>query len=415
MKYYGLDVHKEFMQVCELSSDGKKKKEYRVGCSIREIEDFGGSLHRDDEVVLEATFHSWAIYTVLGQYVDRVVVANPLQVKAIAHARVKTDKVDAHILAQLLRTDFIPEVKMPGEHCWELRQLVTHRKFLTKGIRSVKNSLRGLFNRKLLESPEGNILTERIQEWIAKQSYSPSEKVMVENLVELVKDLQNKVDKLDERLVELASRDEDVKLLMTIPGVSVTVAIGLMSAIEDVKRFDSPQKLAAYFGLVPRISQSAGRCYHGSITKTGRPTARWLAVEAAHNLAMNAGPLTASFYRLREKKGYNVAVVALARKLVVLVWHMLKERQPYRYAPIQRTRQKLIAVTPDFERARGKGLPKEVESLYEEMGLPKVEPASPAERRACAASKRTVTRLSGKTRVGNSEVRKKRRKPQDQL
>ncbi len=245
MKYYGLDVHKEFVQVCELSSDGKSKKEYKIPCTPDDLDAFGETLERDDQIVLEATFNSWAIYTILSDHVDRILMANPLQVKAIAYARVKTDKVDAHILAQLLRLDFIPEVKVPDEECWEMRQLITHRRFLAKGMRSVKNSIRGLLNRKMLDAPEGNLVTERLKRWVSEQKFEPGEQIMIDNLMELMLDYEKKLFKLDDYLKNIAKNDENARLLMTIPGVNFTVAIGMMSAINDVSRFETPQKMEA--------------------------------------------------------------------------------------------------------------------------------------------------------------------------
>ena len=106
--FYGLDVHKAFVQVCALSDDGKRRRDYQVGGSAEALEAFGQRLKRSDAVVLEATFHSWAIVEILRKHCDRAVVAEPAQLKAIASARIKTDKVDAHILAQLLRLDFLP-------------------------------------------------------------------------------------------------------------------------------------------------------------------------------------------------------------------------------------------------------------------------------------------------------------------
>jgi transposase len=130
--YYGLDVHKEFLQVCALTEDGQARRDFRVGGRAEAVEAFARSLERTDEVVLEATFHSWALVQILRRHVDRVVVAEPAQLKAIAFARIKTDKVDAHILAQLLRLDFLPEVELPTADTWHLRQLMTHRRQLRR-------------------------------------------------------------------------------------------------------------------------------------------------------------------------------------------------------------------------------------------------------------------------------------------
>ena len=196
---------------------------------------------------------------------------------------------------------------------------------------------------------------------------------------------------VDGELTKLASEDLEAKLLMTIPGVNVTVAIGMVAAIGDVTRFPSPGKLAAYFGLVPTVSQSADKCYHGHITKAGRSHARWLAVEAAQSIANSVSPLTATYHRVRRRKGHNVAVTALARKLVVLAWHMLRNRQPYRYAPVARTRHKLRRVTPGARPAKVGQVPRTIEAVYAEARLPACGLPTAGEKRVTARNRRTIT------------------------
>jgi transposase len=276
--FYGLDVHKAFLQVCELGPDGKRRREFRVGAGAEEIEAFAATLGAEDQVVLEATFHTWVIVRILRPHVRRVVVANPLQVKAIAHARIKTDKVDAHILAQLLRAGFIPEVEMPDEATWELRQLVSHRRHLMKHRVALKNMIHALLNRRLLGYPGSDLFTGPGRRWLAAVVLDPGERFMLDNALRLLDATDASLGSVDAELVKRASIEEKVRLLMTIPGIDVTVAIGLVAAIGDVERFPSPGKLAAYLGLVPRVSQSAGRCFHGRITKTGNSTARHLAI-----------------------------------------------------------------------------------------------------------------------------------------
>jgi transposase len=165
-----------------------------------------------------------------------------------------------------------------------------------------------------------------------------------------------------------------------------------MAAIGDIRRFDSPQKLTAYFGLVPRVYQSADSCHHGRITKQGRSQARWLAVEAAHCMVNSGAPLTASYHRIRRKKSHNVAVVALARKLVVVVWHLLTHQEPYRYAPVRRTRTKLRRVTPGIPAAKTGCIPSTLETVYAEIGLPEPRAATAGEKRVAANNRRCITR-----------------------
>lgn len=389
--FYGLDVHKRFIQVCAVTAHGARQREFRIDGTAEAITTFARTLGPDDQVVLEATFHSWAIWSLLTPHAGRVVVANPMQVKAIAHARVKTDKIDAHTLAQLLRVDFLPEVELPDEETWELRQLVSHRRFLGKQRVALINRVRSLVNGRLYDCPTTELLGAAGRRWLAALSFSAGEQLILDSTLRLLDALDHELDTLDETLRTKASETLGVRLLMTIPGVHCTVAIGLLSAIGDVSRFASPQRLASYFGLVPRINQSADKCFHGHITKAGRSHGRWLAIEAAQSLSTSTSPLTATYHRVRRKKGHNVAVTALARKLVVLAWHLLTKGEPYRYAPVARTRHKLKRVTPSAPAAPIGQVPRTIEAVFAEFGLPVPADPSAGEKRVTARNRRSVT------------------------
>ncbi len=142
------------------------------------------------------------------------------------------------------------------------------------------------------------------------------------------------------KLAELINADaygrDGMKLLMTLPGVGAATAQAMMAAIGDIRRFESPLKLASYFGLVPTVHQSAERAYHGKITKQGNSNVRWLLVEVAHHAGRHPGPLGHHFLRIA-RKGVQVARVAIARKLAVLAWHLLTKGEPYRYASPERS------------------------------------------------------------------------------
>jgi transposase len=394
--FYGLDVHKAFVQICAIDAKGARRKEFRIEGSAEAIEAWAQQLGRGDEVVLEATFHSWAIHALVSPYAGRVVVANPLQVKAIAHAKIKTDKVDAHTLAQLLRADFLPEVALPDEETWALRQLVAHRRLLVKQRVALKNTIRSALNRRLIPSWEGDPFSGRARRWMRSLDLPGAERFLVHNSLDLLEAVDARIAAVDGELLQAASMKTQAALLMTIPGVGANVAVGLLATIGDVHRFSSPGQLAAYLGLVPRVSQSAGRCHHGRITKTGSSTARHLLVEAAQILARSSSPLTATYWRVRRKRGHNVAVVALARKLAVVIWHLLHQGEPYRYAVPASTRTKLRALVPREQRTRARRLPTTLDQVYAEAGIPLPGPASAGERRAAASNRRTRTRLAPK-------------------
>ncbi|MBM4244963.1 MAG: IS110 family transposase [Deltaproteobacteria bacterium] len=402
--FYGLDLHWRFIQVCCIDGGGQKQKEFRVDVTREAIAAFAERLGPGDAVVMEATFHTWVVWSLLAPRAGRVVVANPLQVKAIAHARVKTDKVDAHILAQLLRLDFIPAVEMPSTQTWELRQLVTHRQLLARKRTAVRNAIHGILHRKLLRCPHCEPFSAVGRRWLLAQDYTETERLMLDSDLALLDQLERGLETVDARLRAAAAAEQDVRLLMTIPGVGTTVAVGLLAAIGDIARFATPEKLAAYFGLVPSISQSGDQCHHGRITKQGRSSARWLAVEAAQSLSQNSTPLAATYHRVKRKRGHNVAVTALARKLVVLVWHVLRNQEPYRYGPVAHTRRKLRQVTPGLAPAHPGRVPHTLEAVYEEVGLPVPSAPRVAEKRTASVNLSTVT-LARKARVCDMTVK----------
>ena len=391
--YYGLDVHKDFIQVCRLSANGRQRQDFQIRATAEAIEAFAGKLNRKDQIALEVTFHTWAIHSLLVPRAGRVVPVDATQVKAIASAKIKTDKVDAHTLAQLLRADFLPEVQMPSPKTWALRQLVSHRRMLLKQQTATKNTIHAIFNRRLIHLPLGwTPFAQKTRGWMREVVLPDAEHFMLHNALELLEQIETRVAEVDGQLLQQARISESAKFLMTIPGIDVTVAIGLLAAIDDIRRFPTPQKLASYFGLVPRIRQSAGRCHHGSITKAGNSTARSLVIEAAHVLARSSCPLATIYYRVRQKRGHNVAVTALARKLVHVVWHLLSKREPYRYAPAPRTRDKLLKLA--INRCRARSVPKTLDGVYHEAGLHPLPIPTPGERRAAANNRRTRTRLA---------------------
>jgi transposase len=387
--FYGFDVHKEFIQVCALDKDGETRRDFRVGGTAAAIEKFARGLDRADEVVLEATFHSWAIVQILSRHVERVVVADPAQLKAIANARIKTDKVDAHILAQLLRLDFLPEVELPTDGAWALRQLMAHRRQLRRQSVAAKNTIHAVLNRSLQRYPGKFLFSEKGFRWLAELELPAAERMVLDHQAALLREVQAHLQALDRVLLEQARLHPDAKLLVTIPGVDVVVAIGFLAATDSIDRFPSPQKLAAYFGLVPRVRQSVGRPRFGHITKAGSRNARWLAIEAAHTIARSSSPMAATYHRIRRRKGHQVAVTALARKLVVVVWHVLTTQQPYRYAAPERTRLKLRRLQKHERPARRS--PSSLAEVYAEAGF-ELDPPSRGENRAAKSNRATITR-----------------------
>jgi hypothetical protein len=166
-------------------------------------------------------------------------------------------------------------------------------------------------------------------------------RLMLDSDLRLLRSVDEEIAQLDQVLAGKGYADPRVKLLMTLPGVDVTVAQTVVAALGQLDRFRDGAHAASYLGLTPRTKQSAERCYHGPITKAGNGQARWMLVQAAQHARLHPGPLGVFFRRLAKKKNHNVAVVATARKLVVIAWHLLTKNEPYRYAQPRSTQFKL--------------------------------------------------------------------------
>src|SRR5271165_3002773 len=329
----GIDIHRTFGEVV-IWEDGKLRSFGRIDMTRTALEGLGGKLQRTDEVVVEATGNAMAVSRVLSPFVARVVIANPLQVKAIAHARVKTDKVDAGTLASLFAAGYLPEIWTPDVETERKRRLTARRYQVVRHRIRIKNEVHSILHAHLVpKCPHSDLFNRLGRTWLDRQALPDDERqTIVRHLRELDR-LAEDLAVLDREIAEGALDDGAVKRLLTITGVNLTVATGVMAAIGDIRRFDSLGKLVSYFGLNPRVRQSGlGAAHRGRISKVGRSHARAMLVEAAWAVAKAPGPLHAFFVRIRARRGHQVAAVAVARKLAVLCWHVLTKDQDYLWA-----------------------------------------------------------------------------------
>jgi transposase len=328
-----MDIHRTFAEVV-FWEDGKLRSAGRVSMTRAGLEGFGRSLHKEDEVVLEATGNAMAVVRVLSPHVARVIVANPLQVKAIAHAQVKTDKIDAGVLASLRAANFLPEIWLPDADTERLRRLVARRNQLVRHRTRIKNEVHSILHAHLIPPcPHADLFGRLGRIWLARQVVPDDERAAIERHLRELDRLGEDLNALDSEIAQAAISDPAVKRLLTITGVNLIVAAGLVAAIGDVRRFPDPQKLVSYVGLNPRVRQSGlGLAQHGRISKRGRSHARAMLVEAAWAASKAPGPLRAFFLRIRARRGHQIAAVAVARKLAVLCWHLLTKDADYQWA-----------------------------------------------------------------------------------
>lgn len=333
VRFIGMDVHREFAQLAVVE-EGMLRDEGRIGVTPQALRQWAAGLRRDDQVVLEATGNSDAIATLLTPLVGRVVVSNPSKTRVIAEAKVKTDKVDARILAQLLAADFLPPVWLPDDRTRSLRRRVARRAHLVRQRTRIKNQVHAILNRNLVPTPPmSDLFGTSGRHWLGRQVLPTDEQTTVQALLRQLDFHGDELKLVDTDLAKEAIGDPVVARLMTIPGVDAIAAISILAAVGDFSRFTDPHKLVAYVGLNPTVRQSGNSApVHGRISKAGRAHVRGVLVEAAWSASRTPGPLRAFYARIKARRGFQKAIVATARKLTVLSWHLVTKDQDYAFA-----------------------------------------------------------------------------------
>jgi transposase len=265
----GLDVHREFAQVA-IWQGGLVTQAGRFATTPEGVRGFAEGLGPADEVALEATGNTWAIATLLASRAGRVVVSNPVKTRAIAEAKVKTDKVDAEILAQLLAADYLPAVWRPDPAISALRRQVLRRAHIVRQRTRLKNQVHAILHRNLIaRCPAADLFGHKGRAWLAAQQLPPDELVAATALLRQLDFHGQELRLIDTDLGQVALARPEVLRLMTVPGIDATVALSIVAAVGDFTRFRTPEK-------------SGGQpASHGRITKTGPSHARGMLVEAA--------------------------------------------------------------------------------------------------------------------------------------
>jgi transposase len=333
VRVIGLDIHRAFAEAVAWDQ-GKLKRLGRVSMRRDVLARFAATLGPRDVVVVEATGNAASVAAVISPHVSKVVIANPKQVRIIAHAKVKTDTIDAGVLAQLYASGFLPEVWIPDQPTQALRRQVTRRNQVVRQRSRLKNIMQSILHSHLIPScPHQDLCGSKGRAWLLNQVVPEDERLAIERHLREFDRLGEDLKVIERDLARSALGDERIKRLMTIPGVDMVVALAMTAAIGEISRFHKPEKLVSYFGLNPSVRQSGpGPAHHGRITKQGRGHARGMLVEAAWAAVRAPGPLRAFFLRVRARRGQHVAAVATARKLAIVIWHLLTKGESYVWA-----------------------------------------------------------------------------------
>jgi transposase len=323
--YVGIDVHRKRSQVAVVTEDGTVQLNKNVVNGSEPMLRLIGDLPPGTPVAFEAAFGWGWLAELLEDYGFEAHLVHPLRCKAIASARLKNDKVDAAILAQLLRADLLPEAWIAPPAVRQLRALLRHRAGLVRLRTQQQNRIHAVvadfgYDR------AGSYLSGPGRGWLAGLELPAVSREIVTDALAVIDGLAPLTDRIDGELRQHAKADPRVKTLTTLPGVGQFTALVMLAEIGDISRFPNARKLASWAGLTPTVRGSDLTVRHGHISKQGSAWLRWVMNQAAQT-AKRSPEFSAAYTAIAGRRGKKIATIAISRKLLTRAWHLLATGQ----------------------------------------------------------------------------------------
>lgn len=328
MLYIGIDLHKDSLTAACLDEEGNSHsiKKFATKC-IHKIREYFTSFDQPISVAIEAVgFYHW-LWDLLDELPVQKLLADPREVRARkAVKRAKTDRLDAVLLAELIRRGELPSVYVPTKEERALREICRHRHSLCRDLARCKNRFRRLHLKQNLAGPKAlDESTGRKFYSAQRDRFANNQKLMMEDLLEQIGFLENKVARSQDRLRDAMQNPyfkTRYELYDSIPGIALVSAATIIAETGDITRFKYAKEIVAYAGLDPRVSQSAETCIFGSVSKAGPRDLRWILQQAAWT-AIRCDPRCKSIYeRIKKRRGSQKAATAVARHLLIWLWRM---------------------------------------------------------------------------------------------
>lgn len=345
-RYIGLDVHKRYVHACEFRPDrpeGQQERHFRFPNTPEAWTALVAELDREAVVALEVTGNAFEIHDILLPHAGKVLLANPAELKRLGSGR-HTDRVDAARLAKMAALGIVPTVWVPPQPMRQVRRLLKTRERLDSQRRALLNQARAALGRHGIRVPRGAdpaVLLERVE----GVPLPPGERLAVQVTLEAAQVLEAQVEVLTAEIARQVAEVPEVRLLLTVTGVGLLTAATVWAKLGDPGRFRGPKQVARYAGLDPSVDQSGERDRRGRISRHGDRLLRRALVEAAWSVARHdQGELGRFYRRLAAKKGTKKALVALARKLLIVAWRMLQTGEPYRAQKPATVQRKLVGL-----------------------------------------------------------------------
>ena len=335
MYYVGLDVHKAYCMTAVLDEQGQLIDRCRLASEPVTLRQYFGKFDQPTQVALEACYNWGYFFDILQDCAQEVVLAHPLKTRLIAEARIKTDALDARVLAELLRARLLPVAYAPAAATRQVKNYLRYRAGLAMLNTQVKNKLHALLDQH--DYPQRMAL-DKVADLFGKQGLAllrtvqlpGTEQAVLESWLRVHEQLVGELRQANAWIRAQVKEDRLAQLLLTIPGIGHQFALLVRYEVDHIERFASAKKLVGYIGLAPCTWSSGGHTRHGSITKQGNKWLRWAMVEAAQKAPLTSPYFAAYYQRIKERAGFARARVATARKLVEVVYGVMKTQTEYR-------------------------------------------------------------------------------------
>lgn len=328
--YVGLDVHKSFTQGCILDEEGKVILEQKFKNDPHSTDLFLLNVKKEDSKIVLESCSCWQfVYDYLSDAEYQVVLANPLQVSLIAKSRKKTDRHDAKILADLLRINMLPTSYAAPKDIRDERQITRHRASLVYMGAQIKHKINAILLRHGIEHGYSDLFGEAGKEYLKSLDLPMCDRFELDNYLSLLRHIEFEVDKTQERVEDFVEHNPYARLLMTVPGISYYSALMITAEIGDIRRFNSSKQLTSYAGLNPSVYQSGNKCVNGHISKQGNRNLRWILTQVVHVAVQHDKRLSLFFHRIKKMRGTSIAITATSRKLLTIIFAMLKNNSKY--------------------------------------------------------------------------------------
>ena len=326
MWHVGIDLHRKTIVLAAVNDAGEAMNPITIPCAdtaaiVNAVRALGSF-----RAVIEASGTYRWLYDLLRPR-GTILLAHPFRLRAMIQRRAKTDKLDAQLLANLLRINQIPLAYIPSGPYQQLRDLVRCRVRLGRELAEAKIQLRALLARQNREAPFRVPFGVRGLAWFQSQDFGPIENLVRDELLARMTHFHRQITTFDRHLAETGQSFPQTEALMDIHGIALFSALLVVAELGEVERFRTAKQVGAYFGLTSRIHQSGGHCYQGSITRQGSPWLRWILVQAAMKAIRDDAALRNFYTRVRKRSGAKIARVAVARKLAEICWKRLRHWQ----------------------------------------------------------------------------------------